>query len=233
MILSLGIALTYCFTASPLKAQKLDKFTSDLGEKTVMGKKVRIPYTSMINYYGYVKPGSAPDETVGGKKFYYLYVWIPIVAPEIGVRMVSPVTTMKPDKDDFTSAAWADGQADKTSYFDTWIKFERAEIVVLPEQILSKTSTSKWITFAENDDSGDLPANPGGQKYNSLLRITSDPNNPMKSLIRGLYRIGFTTYKVGEVQGSFVAQVGAPVKLPGVFISNDLKALSEMVLKTK
>ncbi|MGZ3905035.1 MAG: LipL32 family surface lipoprotein [Bacteroidia bacterium] len=43
----------------------------------------------------------------------------------------------------------------------------------------------------------------------------------------GLYRIGFTTYKVGEVQGSFVAQVGAPVKLPGVKIAKTLDELAK------
>jgi hypothetical protein len=35
----------------------------------------------------------------------------------------------------------------------------------------------------------------------------------------GLYRIGFTTYKTGEVQGSFLAQMGAPIKLPGVLVA--------------
>ena len=51
------------------------------------------------------------------------------------------------------------------------------------------------------------------------MRITSDPSNPEKSLVMGLYRIGFTTYKTGEVQGSFLAQLGAPIKLPGVSVA--------------
>jgi hypothetical protein len=41
----------------------------------------------------------------------------------------------------------------------------------------------------------------------------------------GLYRIGFTTYKRGEVQGSFLAQVGSPIKLPGVKMSNTLDGI--------
>ena len=47
-----------------------------------MGKEIRIPYTDIISYYGYIKPGTAPDETRGGKNYYYLYLWIPAVAPE-------------------------------------------------------------------------------------------------------------------------------------------------------
>ncbi|WP_369807456.1 LipL32 family surface lipoprotein [Tenacibaculum finnmarkense] len=30
------------------------------------------------------------------KKFYYLYLWIPAVSPELGIRMVSPVGKNKP-----------------------------------------------------------------------------------------------------------------------------------------
>lgn len=59
------------------------------------------------------------------------------------------------------------------------------------------------------------------------MRITSEVSNPAKALVMGLYRIGFTTYKVGEVQGSFVAQVGAPVKLPGVKIAKTLDDLAK------
>ena len=56
-----------------------------------MGKEIRVPYSDVISYYGYIKPGAKPDEERGGKKYYYLYVWIPAVAPELGIRMVSPV----------------------------------------------------------------------------------------------------------------------------------------------
>ena len=82
-------------------AQKLDKFGADLAKKSVMGKEIRVPYTDLISYFGYIKPGSKPDEVKGGKKMYYLYVWIPIAAPEIGVRMISPAPeSVKPsDKD--------------------------------------------------------------------------------------------------------------------------------------
>ena len=38
--------------------------------------------------------------------------------------------------------------------------------------------------------------------------------------------IHFTTYKKGEVNGSFLAQVGAPIKLPGVKIASKPEELS-------
>ena len=75
------------------------------------------------------------------------------------------------------------------------------------------------MTIDKNDDSSEMPAQPSGSKYNSLMRITSSTSDPTHSLVMGLYRIGFTTYKTGEVQGSFLAQIGAPVKLPGVAIA--------------
>lgn len=209
----------------------LDKFGADLGKKSVMGKEIRIPYSDVISYYGYVKPGAAPDETREGKKYYYLYVWIPAVAPEIGVRMVSPVPDgMEPTEADFATADYKANSTDKKNFFDTWITLERAEGVVSAAD-LAKGKTAKWNRYDVNDDSGELPAQPSGSKYNSLMRITSEPSNPMKALVVGLYRVGFTTYKTGEVQGSFVAQIGAPVKLPGVAVAPTIDELATKVKK--
>ena len=68
-------------------AQKLDKFGADLGKKSVMGKEIRVPYSDVVSYYGFIKPGATPDETRDGKKYYYLYMWVPVAAPEIGIRI--------------------------------------------------------------------------------------------------------------------------------------------------
>ena len=214
-------------------AQNLDKFGADMGKKSVMGKEIRAPYTDVLTYYGYVKPGAAPDETRDGKKYYYLYLWIPAAAPELGVRMVSPVPEKMatPDKEDIVSPDYEANKADTKNYFDTWISLERADGITAVSDIEAKVKTAKWNKYDQNDDSGELPAQPSGSKYNSLMRITSEVSNPLKALVTGLYRIGFTTYKVGEVQGSFVAQVGAPVKLPGVAIAKDVEALLKMLKK--
>jgi hypothetical protein len=185
-----------------------------------MGKEIRVPYTDISSYYGYIKPGAAPDEVKGGKKMYYVYVWIPLAAPEIGVRMISPVPdSMKPSDKDYVTEDYKANEADTKNFFDTWVSLERAEGVLKIEDAAAKAKTAKWTVIDQNDDSGEMPAQPSGSKYNSLMRITSDTSNPVKSLVMGLYRIGFTTYKRGEVQGSFLAQIGAPIKLPGVAIA--------------
>lgn len=207
-------------------AQDLPDFGADLGKTEVFGETIRIPYTDVISYFGYIKPGSTPDEELGGKKYYYLYLWIPVASPEIGIRMISPVPKkMKPGKDDFVMDEYTANADDKKSYFDTWITFQRALNVVSSSDIDTTGSGIAWVTFDQNDDSSELPKQPSGNKYNSLMRITTNTSNPEKSLVLGLYRIGFTTYKTGEVNGSFIAQIGAVVDIPGVKIARDLTSL--------
>jgi hypothetical protein len=145
---------------------------------------------------------------------------IPLAAPEIGVRMISPAPdSVKPSDSDYQTEDYKANLGDTKSFFDTWITLERAEGIMKIEDAAAKAKSAKWNKIDSNDDSGEMPAQPSGSKYNSLMRITSDTSNPMKSLTMGLYRIGFTTYKKGEVQGSFLAQIGAPIKLPGVAIA--------------
>lgn len=204
----------------------LPSFGADMGKQEMMGREVRVPYTSLASYYGYIQPGAEPDEVREGKKMYYLYLWVPAVAPEIGVRMLSPVAGLaKPGKGDFVHPEY-DKNAAGTAYFDTWVRVERCLAAVAPEDITKPCG--QWQNYGDNDDSSELPANPGGQKYNSVLRITSDPNDPMKALVRGMYRIAFTTYKTGEVEGTFLAQVGAPVELPGTAIAKTPEELQKL-----
>jgi hypothetical protein len=215
------LAMMICFgTFTMATAQKLDKFGADLAKKSVMGKEIRVPYTDLTSYFGYIKPGSKPDEVKGGKKMYYIYVWIPVAAPEIGIRMISPAPeNVKPSDKDYVSTDFTENSSDTKNFFDTWVTFERADGILKLEDVAAKAKTAKWTTIETNDDSGEMPAQPSGSKYNSLMRITSDTSNPSKAIVMGLYRIGFTTYKTGEVQGSFLAQLGAPIKLPGVAVA--------------
>jgi hypothetical protein len=219
----------FALGAIAAQAQKLDKFGADMGKKSLMGKEVRVPYTDVVSYYGYIKPGTKPDEVKNGKNYYYLYVWIPAAAPELGVRMASPVPEkMAPEKTDYVSANYTENAADKKSFFDTWIALERADGIVTKAD-LKKAKTASWKTYDQNDDSSEMPAQPSGSKYNSLMRITSDVNNPTKALVAGLYRVCFTTYKKGDVNGSFVAQLGAPVKLPGVVVAQTVEELEKLI----
>lgn len=212
-------------------AQKLPKFGADMGMKTAMGKEVRVPYTDLTSYYGYVQADATPDEERDGKKFYYLYLWVPVAAPELGIRMLSPIPSgMEAGEGDFTGADYEANKGDDKNFFDTWITLEKAVGVTSLDGIPA-SSKAEWTTFGKNDDSSELPEQPSGNKYNSQLRVTSEVGDPLKALTMGLYRIGFTTYKKGEVQGSFLAQVGAPVKLPGSAIAATLEGLMEQLKK--
>lgn len=229
LFLVLVIALIWGLYA---KAQDLPTFDADFGKKTVFGQDIRIPYTDVVSYFGYIKPGATPDEERGGKKYYYLYLWIPVAVPEIGIRMVSPVTDMKPEKLDYVMDEFKENSTDKKSYFDTWISFERSSVILNDSNFVENVKNGSWTMLGQNDDSGELPKQPSGNKYNSLMRITSETSNPTKALVKGLYRIGFTTFKTGEVKGSFVAQIGAVVKIPGTVIARNLDGL-KVILDSK
>ncbi|GHT53206.1 membrane protein [Spirochaetia bacterium] len=220
----LGIALVFglagCASTGGSKGgAKLPAFGADLLAKSSPvpgGNSIRIPYSSLISYYGYAKAGAEPDEMVEGHKTWYIYVWIPAVAPEIGVRMISPAPKgAEPQEGDFKSATWEEGKTDTEHYFDTWISLERAGNVTSPEDI---AGASDWNRYGYNDDSSEMPKNPAGLVRNSLFRVSTDTSNPLKALVRGLYRVGFSTYKAGEVEGTFLAQIGAPIDLPGVVV---------------
>ena len=225
IIKTLGVSLLFIFTISTLSAQKLKSFNSSMTKK-VGPKKIAIPYTDVVSYLGYANLGSE-DEIKDGKKFYYIYMWIPIIAPEIGVRMISPAVTVK-SKNITESKDYIENK-DSSDYFDTYITLERSDIFLKDDISAESVANASWYTLARNDDSSEMPKNPGGRSYNSLLRYESDINDPLSALSVGLYRIGFTTYKTGEVSGTFLAQVGSPIKLPGVGIAKTIEELEVQI----
>lgn len=214
-------------------ATGLGSFGAEMGAKSnpvgfIPGQssQVRVPYLSTTKYFGYINPGQEPDAVVEGKNMYFLYVWVPAVAPEIGVRMLSPVADLaKPEEGDIVASNYEAGIADDPeAYFDTWISLERAATIVNPEDISANFNSTSWIKYDNNDDSSEMPKQPSGSSYNSLMRIEATD----KPLLRGLYRVGFTTYKVGEVKGSFYAEIGAPVELPGVVVAKSIEKVIEL-----
>ncbi|UXP34052.1 Lipl32 family lipoprotein [Reichenbachiella agarivorans] len=221
------IALTLCIAlATEMSAQKLGSFGS-LTEKTVGPKTVKVPYTDVITYLGYAAPGNE-DATVDGKKFYYFYIWVPAVAPELGLRMMSPAGDTKKIKGAIKAADF-DANAGSEDYFDTYITLERSDIVSKENLNEAAVSKAKWVILERNDDSSEMPSQPSGSNYNSLLRYKSEVGNPTKALTVGLYRVGFTTYKTGEVNGTFLAEVAAPIKLPGVAVAKTLEELNNQL----
>ena len=204
-----------------VNAQKLKKFGSSI-EKKVGPKTIKVPYTDNISYLGYASPGNE-DETKDNKKFYYIYVWVPLAAPELGVRMVSPANGDK-IKDAVKSADFDEHSSTK-DFFDTYITLERSDIISAANVTTESAKNANWVTLASNDDTSELPKQPSGSSYNSLLRYKSEIGNPTKAILAGLYRVGFTTYKRGEVKGTFLAEVAAPIKIPGVVMAKTIDEL--------
>jgi len=219
-----GVISIIVLSVATLHAQKLGSFGSSATKK-VGPKTVAIPYTDVITYLGHAAQGTE-DEVKDGKKFYYLYIWIPAVAPELGVRMMSPVGNTKV-KNAIESKEYLENK-DSKDYFDTYITLEKSTIKSKDGISEDGVASATWHTLAKNDDSSEMPKNPSGKSYNSLLRFKSKTGDPLNALTAGLYRVGFTTYKKGEVNGTFLAQVASPIKLPGVGVA---KTIDDLLLQ--
>ncbi|AIY64206.1 LipL32 family surface lipoprotein [Pseudoalteromonas piratica] len=191
--------------------------------QSVAGVEARLPYANYTNYFGYVDASVKPEGKYKNKDAYYLYAWVPAAVDEIGVSMVSPATSTPADSD-FVNANYTKNYgSDSKTFFDTYLVLDRMDIID-PAKIKNGGKSLQTLTY--NDDSSELPQNPGGQSYNSLLRQTSDVNNPTKALVRGVYRISFTSFR-SAVEGSFEATVGTNV--PGVKIAASLEELHNLV----
>lgn len=189
----------------------------------VAGVEARLPYANYTNYFGYVDASVKPEGKYKNKDAYYLYAWVPAAVDEIGVSMISPATST-PSDSDFVNVNYTNNfENDSKTYFDTYIVLDRMDIID-PAKIKNGGKSLQTLTY--NDDSSELPQNPGGQSYNSLLRQTSDINNPTKALVRGVYRISFTSFR-SAIEGSFEATVGTNV--PGVKIAASLDELHNLV----
>lgn len=223
----LVIAVIAIFSTSNLSAQKLGSFGSSTTKK-VGPKTVAVPYTDVVTYLGFAAKDTE-DEVKDGKKFYYIYVWVPAVAPELGIRMMSPVGSTKVKKA-IESKGYIDNK-DSKDYFDTYITLERSNIISKDKISADGVAGAKWTTLERNDDSSEMPKNPAGRKYNSLFRYKSQVSDPLKALTVGLYRIGFTTFKKGEVNGTFLAQVASPIALPGVGVAKTIDELLKQINK--
>jgi hypothetical protein len=193
-------------------------------QKTVGPTTIRVPYLKYVNYYGYVGQDIRPDGQKNGKDAYYLYFWVPAVIDEVGVCMYSPAGGDRPGGNDFKHARFDEKIAgDPDSYFDTYLFLERLSII---DSSKIRNGGIPVSLLDSNDDSSDMPANPSGSRYNSLLRVKTSVGSPTKALVRGVYRITFTSYR-GAIRGSYVATVGT--NIPGVKIASSLEELQRLV----
>lgn len=194
--------------------------------KKVAGVEVQAPYVKYTKFFGYVDESIKPDGKYKDRDTFYLYVWVPAAMDEIGVSMVSPAKGKPKKKKDFVHPQYKAGmKKDKKAYFDTYINFDRMDVIE-PSKI--KDGGKVLSAMAKNDDSSELPKNPGGQSYNSLLRVVTDTSNPKKALVRGLYRISLTSFR-SKIEGSYLATIGSNV--PGIKMAASLEDLHKIVNK--
>ena len=213
--LAVATTLSACMSTGPaLKSSN---------SKSVAGIEARVPYTNYTNYYGYVDKKSKPQGKYKGKDAYYLYAWVPAAVDEIGVSMVSPAAN-KPTDTDFVNASYTElHESNPNKFFDTYLVLDRLDIM---DTAKIKKGGKSLQTLTYNDDSSELPTNPDGRSYNSLLRQVSDINNPTKALVRGVYRVSFTSFR-SAIEGSFEATIGT--NIPGVKVASSLEELHKLV----
>ncbi|MBN1533525.1 MAG: hypothetical protein JXA20_12730 [Spirochaetes bacterium] len=192
--------------------------------KTIGPTTLRVPYLKYVNYYGYVGPDVRADGRKNGKDAYYLYFWVPAVIDEVGVCMYSPAGGDRPGSGDFKHSLFDEKVAsDPDSFFDTYLYLERMSII---NSSKIRNGGVPVSLLDSNDDSSEMPANPSGAHYNSLLRVKTQATSPTKALVRGVYRITFTSFR-GSIRGSYVATVGT--NIPGVKIASSLEELQRLV----
>jgi hypothetical protein len=231
---ALLIVSTAFITQTALADFSLNKLTAGDGLPTLTSSNktgfgfasVRAPYLENINYFGYVSKNAKADAVIKGKNAFFLYVWVPAAADEIGVRMISPVGDLaSPEKGDFVHPNFKKAnKADPDQWFDTWLRVERMDIVD-PASI--KKGGKPLNVLDEDDDGDDTYEEERHSKYNSLLRIKTELRSPTKALVRGLYRITLTTYKKGDVAGSFVTTIGS--NIPGIKVAESPEKLHKLV----
>lgn len=203
-------------------ASKGLKSTKEAG---FMFLKSKVPYANYVDYYGYVSPKTRADGKYKKKDTYYLYVWVPGVIDELGVSMYSPADK-KPKSIDFKHKSFDKNFAkNNKDFFDTYLVLEKLKI---KSAATIKNGGRALSLLKTNDDSREMPKNPSGRSYNSLLRHVSKASNPLKALTRGVYRIGFTSFR-GSVKGSYIATIGT--NIPGIKMAANLKSLHDLVNK--
>lgn len=184
------------------------------------------PYQEVASYYGYVAPGTQPDETRQNRKTYYVYVWLPSGVPELGVRVVSPTKDLPQAEGQMFRQTDYTGNADGKEFFDPAVLLERCTTINNPREI--GQTCAAWARLGENDDSNELPDQPSGRKTNALLRVTSNNADANHALMRGLYRVGLSDAKRGEVNGTYLLQLGTPVQLSGIAIGRTLDEVRQL-----
>ena len=97
--------------------------------------------------------------------------------------MMSPIGDYNPKE--ATSSANFEANKASTDFFDTYITLEKSTITSADKISAENVKSANWTLMESNDDSGEMPTQPSGNNYNSLLRVVSESSNPNKALTKG------------------------------------------------
>lgn len=220
MRITVFITFLLLFVAFRTYAQRLNVFGAELGKTERNGRVLRMPYAGTKCYFGFIDSTTKVSDTSAGKSFYYLYFNLQDTTKEIGVRLMSPVTSgISPNKSDVVEKGYYEYMKANKGWFDPWIALEKR--ILANDTAKNDSLKYDWIMIGSNDDNDELFAQPSDKKTNSLIRIISDSLQLYRMLETGLYRIVISSMKDEKIIGSFILQIGAAIKLYGVKISRE------------
>jgi len=206
-----------------MQAQKLKKFKSTIAKK-IGPKEINIPYTKVYNYLEYLD-GSNQDNIIDEQKKVQLYIWIPIAVNEIGLRMVSPAERTKV-KNAVKSKAY-EQHAKSSDTLDTSIQLERSNIIDIKGISEEKIKNTTWTVVDSNQNAKDMliDIDFAADSGHSVERYITRKDQPLKAVTRGLYRVNFKIFRFQNEKGTFLGQIGFPIKIPGIIVARNIDDL--------
>ncbi|WP_378183432.1 LipL32 family surface lipoprotein [Aquimarina sp. SS2-1] len=207
------------------KPQKLNSFKSTIIKK-IGSKEINVPYTNIHNFLDYMD-GSNQENVIDEEKKVQVYVWIPVAANEMGLRMVSPVGKTKA-KNAVISKAY-EQNIKSSDTLDVSIVLEKSNILNASDISEEGVNNATWKVVDSNQNAKDMLIDidyTGNTGYTSERYITRK-DEPLSAISRGLYRVNFKAFKSDDEKGTFLGQIGFPVKIPGIIISKDIEELKK------
>ena len=215
------VLLFVLFPLISLQAQRLGVFSAETGKYiNSLGQEKRYPYTSVINYFGFIDSTWVPTDTLISttkgnlldRKVYSLCFNLPDTVHEIGLRMISPVPSeVYPGAGDIVEKGFYDYRKIHHTYFDPCIHLDQEYNIIYIVSPDSEQVSWYRMIIGDNDNSDEVFVQPSGKKNNSLLRILSDSTT---NLNPGNYRVLISFPENQKIEGSFILQLGSTVTLP-------------------
>lgn len=193
-------------------SQNLSKFVSITSSRMIDGKRVSPEYISDIKYFGNC------ESTLESK---YLYLWVPELTQELGIRVISPIANLIPENKDIMEPS---ALINKELGFDPTIVFEiPGSLMTDRSKIVESGAKANWRSTFKNDDASEKVILSNEKETASVIRPAA--TSPK---FAGLYRVKISAAKDTKLVGSYLMQVGS-VGNNSIVISDNLEDLFKKV----